>query len=302
MTQPSGEPPRDERKTTDGLFLGGEMEISPPPDVPLLAKPVARPMTRAATPSRQLLVARGSSTRPTICFDAPERHGLDDTTKIVACIALGLVALGIIALLMLGKRAPVGIPEPTPVAAPANPPPAPVAPERLLPANTVTRPQPPPRSGLTNPANLVKNPSFEQLADGKPVDWQPQNYNGEPVFSVTANGHRGKNAVCISSSTGADSKWFQYFTVKPNTTYLMKGWAKCENITGPGRGVQFNMEPNDFRSDEIKGTSDWKMLQFTFESRDKTEVYINCLFSGWGQSTGTAWFDDIEVIEVFSSK
>jgi hypothetical protein len=62
------------------------------------------------------------------------------------------------------------------------------------------------------------------------------------------------------------------------------------------------MEPNDFRSDEIKGTSDWKMLQFTFESRDKTEVYINCLYGGWGQSTGTAWFDDVEVIEVFSGK
>lgn len=226
---------------------------------------------------------------------------MDDTTKIVACIALGLVVVGIIALVTMGGRAPVRVAEPTPVTAPAKPSPTAVTPERPLPTNTVTRPLAPlPRT--TSEANLVKNPSFDQLADGKPVGWQSQNYNGEPVFTVTSNGRRGGTAVCISSTTGADAKWFQYFTVKPNTTYLMKGWAKCENITGPGRGVQFNMEPNDFRSDEIKGTSDWKMLQFTFESRDKTEVYINCLYGGWGQSTGTAWFDDIEVIEVFSSK
>ena len=226
---------------------------------------------------------------------------MDDTTKIVACIALGLVALGIIALLMMGGRAPVRVAEPLPPPAPARTA-APTTAERPVPMNTVTRPLPPPRGAATDPLNLAANPSFEQLADGQPVGWHQQTYTGNPVFTVTSSGRRGKNAVCISSTTGADAKWFQYFTVKPNTTYLMKGWAKCENITGPGRGVQFNMEPNEFRSDEIKGTTDWKMLQFTFESRDKTEVYINCLFGGWGQSTGTAWFDDIEVIEVFSSK
>lgn len=302
MTSSPGEPPRDERKTTDGLFLGGEMEISPPPEVPPLAKPVAKLVTRAATPSRQLPVARGSSTRPTIRYDAPERRGMDDTTKIVACIALGLVALGIVALLMMGGRAPVRMPEPAPVATSAERPTTTVTPPPLPPMNTVTRPVPPPRTTTANPANLAPNPSFEQVVEGKPVDWYAQTYNGEAVFTVTPHGRRGGNAACITSTTGADCKWFLRFPVKPNTTYLMKGWAKCENITGPGRGVQFNMEPNDFRSNEIKGTSDWKLLQFTFESGDKTEAFLNCLYGGWGQSTGTAWFDDVEVIEVFSSK
>lgn len=227
---------------------------------------------------------------------------MDDTTKIIACIALGLAALGIIALLTMGGRTAVRVAEPTPATTPAQPTPTTIMPERP-PVNTVTRPlPPPPRSGATNPTNLAPNPSFEQVMDGKPVGWQSHSYNGEPVFTVAGIGRRGNNSVCISSTTGADAKWFLTLAVKPNTTYLMKGWAKCENISGPGRGVQFNMEPNDFRSDEIKGTTDWKLLQFTFESHDRTEVYLNCLYGGWGQSTGTAWFDDVEVIELFSSK
>ena len=33
-------------------------------------------------------------------------------------------------------------------------------------------------------------------------------------------------------------------------------------------------------------------------SGNRNEVSINCLFGGWGQSTGTAWFDDVELIEL----
>lgn len=302
MTQP-GQPPRDERKNTAGLFLGGDLEISPPPDVPPLAKPVVRaPTPRAPTSSRQLPVTRGSSTRPTIRHEGPARGGLDDTTKIVACIAGGIVALGVVALLMMSGHAAPRMTEQPPTA--TTPPPTPeVEPMKPLPITTVTRPTPPPKSSGGAPVNLLGNPGFEQLAGNQPTGWLTHNYNGEPQFTLAADaGRRGGTAVRIFSATGADAKWFQKLTVKPNTTYLMKAWARCENITGPGRGVQINMEPNDFRSDEIKGTTGWTLLQFTFETRDKTEVEVNCLYGGWGQSTGTAWFDDVEVIELFSGK
>lgn len=266
-----------------------------------VAPPAPKPASRPISPSRQLPAARGSSLRPLVRTEGAPRR--DDTTRIISIVAVCITVLGAIALVMMRSGPPKSVhPLAPPVEVTPEPEKPPAATVVIPPVGTVIRPVPPPRSSTSNPTNLATNPSFEQLTDGKPVGWIQQNYNGDPVFTVTANGHRGSNAVCISSTAGADAKWFQYFAVKPNTTYLMKGWAKCENITGPGRGVQFNMEPNEFRSDEIKGTSDWKMLQFTFESRDKTEVYINCLYGGWGQSTGTAWFDDIEVIELFSSK
>jgi hypothetical protein len=303
MTQP-GQPPPDERKT--GLFLGGEMEISPPPELPPLAKPTTRQQTRAPSPARQLPVARGSSTRPTIRHEAPERGGPDDTTKIVAFIALGLAVLGVVALLLMSSRATPSpnVVERAPEKPATAPPPAPVVePLRPLPQGTVTRPAPPPTTTTGQTKNLIANPGFEQVADGQATGWFTHNYNGAPEFTIAAGaGRRGGNAARVFSATGADAKWFQKIQVKPNTTYLMKAWARCENITGPGRGVQINMEPNDFRSDEIKGTTGWTLLQFTFETRDKTEVDVNCLYGGWGQSTGTAWFDDVEVIELFSGK
>lgn len=298
MNQP-GQPPRDERKDTAGLFIGGDLEISPPPDVPPLAKPVARAPTHAPTPGRHLPVAR-ASTRTGIRHEQPPRGGLDDTTKIVFCIAGGLVALGVIALLMMGGRVTPRVVNNPP---PATPPPTMVEQVKPIPLNTVTRPALPPPSIGSGSKNLVPNPSFEQVVNNQPSGWLTHNYNGAPEFTLAPGaGRRGGNAARVFSATGADAKWFQKLTVKPNTTYLMKAWAKCENITGPGRGVQINMEPNDYRSDEIKGTTGWTLLQFTFESRDKTEVEINCLYGGWGQSSGTAWWDEIEVIELFSGK
>jgi hypothetical protein len=84
--------------------------------------------------------------------------------------------------------------------------------------------------------------------------------------------------------------------VQPNTSYLFKGWARCENLVGAGRGAQFNLHPTKTRSVAINGTQTWKQLTFSFESGNKTEVQINCLYGGWGLSTGTAWFDDLELI------
>ena len=35
-----------------------------------------------------------------------------------------------------------------------------------------------------------------------------------------------------------------------------------------------------------------------FNSGSRTRVTINCLFGGWGQSKGTAWWDDVAIREV----
>jgi len=45
----------------------------------------------------------------------------------------------------------------------------------------------------------------------------------------------------------------------------------------------------------VSGTKDWTQVELVFETEMNESVQINCLFGGWGQSTGKAWFDDISL-------
>ena len=41
------------------------------------------------------------------------------------------------------------------------------------------------------------------------------------------------------------------------------------------------------------GTQDWTRVSTVFQSGEATVLEINCLFGGWGMSTGQAWYDDV---------
>ena len=42
----------------------------------------------------------------------------------------------------------------------------------------------------------------------------------------------------------------------------------------------------------ISGTRDWTRVSTVFRA-EATELEINCLYGGWGMSTGQAWYDDV---------
>ena len=46
--------------------------------------------------------------------------------------------------------------------------------------------------------NLLRNPSFERVRDGRPMGWTPTTWNGQAEFSVDDNGRTGR-CVRISS-------------------------------------------------------------------------------------------------------
>lgn len=293
------------RSRTDSLFIGGGPDTSPPAPTPA---PV-----RSTTPSGRIsprppsghpnAVGRPTPRRVTASHD---ETGVvrNDSARLITIIALCVGAFGLIALLMLfGSRRTVTIP-PAPVTAPNAPAPnasANVTPP-AAPITTVPPPRPAPPS-TTSPLNLLPNPSVEELVDGVPPNWKQANYNGMANFSVSTQARRGKYSLSITSQQGGDASWTVTVPVKPRTTYLFKGWIRTENITGSGKGALFNLHPTDIQSNAITGTSSsWKQATFQFDSGDRTTAEINCLYGGWGTSTGTAWYDDFELIELFSSK
>jgi len=89
--------------------------------------------------------------------------------------------------------------------------------------------------------------------------------------------------------------------VKPRADYRLTGWIKTEKVQKVGRafGAMLNIhelqDPIHGATKGLGGDNDWTQVQLDFNSGQLTELTINCLFGGWGQARGTAWFDDIEL-------
>jgi putative membrane-bound dehydrogenase-like protein len=154
------------------------------------------------------------------------------------------------------------------------------------------------------PVNLLANPSFEEVSGELPTHWKFRIYNGQSSHKLAAGGRTGKYCLEIASENGSDTSWFHDVAVKPNTNYRLTGWVKTKelrNVRG-AFGALFNVHElqgqNTVRTKGVTGTKDWTPLTITFNSRNRSVIGINCLFGGWGQSAGTAWYDDLELIEL----
>lgn len=149
--------------------------------------------------------------------------------------------------------------------------------------------------------NLIRNASFEEIRDGKPVGWKTSTWGGKPAYEVEHGfGHTGKRCVKISSRDGANASWSFRIQVKPRTDYRVTAWIKTRDVHTTRFGAQINLHELQFegKTDAIKGDNGWTKLTSEFNSGSRESILVNCLFGGWGSATGTAWFDDIEVVEL----
>jgi putative membrane-bound dehydrogenase-like protein len=150
-------------------------------------------------------------------------------------------------------------------------------------------------------ANVLRNSSFEEVSDGKPVNWRTSTHSGRGELGVANIGHTGSRSVKISSTNGGDLSWAIQSEVKPRTDYRLTGWIKTEKVQKIGRanGAMLNIhemqDPVRGGTKALAGDNDWTQVELRFNSGQMREVTINCLFGGWGRVTGTAWFDDIEL-------
>ncbi len=151
---------------------------------------------------------------------------------------------------------------------------------------------------------MVENPSFEKAAGDNPFAWTRQTYAGDAVFEYTQPGHTGQRSVMIASTTGTDAGWQTSAPVQPFSRYRLTGWVKTENgEAGSGQGALLNLHNiQSARTQAVTGTQDWTQVQTEFDTGGNDTVQINCLFGGWGQSTGAAWFDDVSLERLSTRK
>ncbi len=145
--------------------------------------------------------------------------------------------------------------------------------------------------------NLLPNPSFEAAGPAGPVGWQGRSWAGgaDGIRTVETPGRTGARCVSIRSSQGADVAWTATVPVKSNAFYRLSGWIKTREVRG-ATGALLNIQNmQEVRTEAVTGTRDWTRVSAIFRSGAIPELEINCLFGGWGSSTGEAWFDDVSL-------
>lgn len=149
--------------------------------------------------------------------------------------------------------------------------------------------------------NLITNGSVEQVSGDLPEGWEKSTWSGTPVFEIEENfAHSGKRCLKIHSDDGADASWSYRVSLKKHTNYRLSAWIKTENIDAGGYGALLNLHElqKEGKADAMRGTNEWKHVVTEFNSGNRETLLVNLLYGGWGRATGTAWFDDIELVEI----
>ena len=150
--------------------------------------------------------------------------------------------------------------------------------------------------------NLFANGTFEQAnpeQSEQPQNWQPRSYSGEANYNwVKEGGRNASRALRIQSANGADTSWWTTVSVEPHMRYRLSGWIRTVGLTHPGEthGALLNIHPRHIVTEYVHGDSDWTQVSLEFETAEESSVSINCLYGGWGQSTGEAYYDDLSLV------
>jgi alpha-N-arabinofuranosidase len=151
--------------------------------------------------------------------------------------------------------------------------------------------------------NLIQNGSFEEAAGRSPEQWRRNTWGGRAELAIAESGHTGSKSVTISSEEGADASWGTTLPVRPYSRYRLSGWIKTDKLVATtGRGALLNLHAVDGAwTRSLTGTQDWTEVEFSFDTESSDAIQVNCLFGGWGNATGQAWFDDIK-LELLSTQ
>ncbi|MDA8774842.1 ThuA domain-containing protein [Opitutales bacterium] len=158
--------------------------------------------------------------------------------------------------------------------------------------------------GYEKGPNLLSNPSFESDAKGLPAKWSPRTYSGKgtPVHEVEKRKEyikSGLSSFLIGSDGFNDTSLYTSVFLKAGKRYSLSAWIRTEKVSG-AMGALLNVHELQQKAmtQGLRGTNKWKKVETVFVSPSSREVTINCLFGGWGQSKGRAWFDDLSLNEL----
>ena len=151
--------------------------------------------------------------------------------------------------------------------------------------------------------NLVVNGSFEDASSGKIAGWT------SPAGTSIDTGffQNGKQSIKVSLSDFGTSTAMQNISLKPGTTYQISFFYRTENMAfelikeyGVLGSVRLRMwaDKNYWFVNSREISTEWTKNVVTFKTVDNLSDKPVVLDLGLVSAKGTAWFDDIRLIEV----
>ena len=154
---------------------------------------------------------------------------------------------------------------------------------------------------VSGPAtNLLQNPSFEKKSGDGVEAWISRAWAGKKAtrWSVETPGRTGERCVSIASDQGSDAAWTTMASVQTGAWYRLSGWIKTKDVRGAAGALIHIQNMQDVWTPAVTGTRSWTRVETVFRANVATNLEINCLFGGWGSSTGQAWYDDVALEQV----
>lgn len=151
--------------------------------------------------------------------------------------------------------------------------------------------------------NLIQQPSFEEVSLRS---WSVRSWRNNPSAGGVSetDGRTGRRAGFIQvRDQDDDAALVQTITVKPFTQYHLSGWIRTEEvqvIQADGRiGANFSVLGGWEHSDFLVGNHGWTRVHLVFYTGARTEITVCARLGFYGStSVGTAWFDDVKLIQL----
>jgi membrane associated rhomboid family serine protease len=148
---------------------------------------------------------------------------------------------------------------------------------------------------------FLKNRGFENGIEG----WSVVTIGPPARYEFDANVKReGRQALRVTASQPTDTACGQEIMLKPGHWYRFSGWVRTRGLDPRGAPVYgtFHIHAravNDFicKGPNHRDDTDWKQVELTFQARGDGLTRIVLFFVGFGAGTGTAWFDDLRLVE-----
>ena len=153
--------------------------------------------------------------------------------------------------------------------------------------------------GQTN-KNSTRNLDFENVENGKAIDWQ--NFGkGEYILKVdTIVSQNGKNSGLIEFKDGTPNfkAWaYNIPAIYQGKKIKLTGYIKTENVTDGYAGLWMRIDPSvgfdNMNNRGVKGTTDWKKykIELDLKPSQAKKIVVGGLLVGKGKM----WIDNLEV-------
>lgn len=151
--------------------------------------------------------------------------------------------------------------------------------------------------------NLVKNPSFEEVKNGKAIGW---NYPSRTFSLSTDTASDGKNSIRFENQDASQYEFCnQTLDLKAGEIYQYSCRIKTQNVRSPGQGVTICIQWNGadgkwlggaFPPLGVKGTvNEWTEISGLTRAIPDEAKKITLSVYGRQETVGTAWIDEVQV-------